>query len=263
MTCRCRVTPGGVGDIQRQAKGCAEVLFAQDLRDGPLGNHGTVAQQQRMGEPRRDLFEVVRDQNSTGSHGVRGQLTESLDQTFTPGQVKTRARLIQEKQLGITHQCTGDLHTLAFAVAQGSERAVEERGHAPLLQQAEGAAFVVALVSLTPAAGDTVRSGDNDVQNFFVLWDLVGKARRCDADARAQFEDVNCPEDLIEDPGNTTRGMHAGARNLQEGALTGAVRPQDYPAFAFSDAPIDVIQQCFGAADHADTGQSQNFTHNY
>ena len=108
---------------------------------GPLGHHAAVAHQHGVREARRDLFEVVRDQDDGRGGLVAGKFTQPVDQILAAGQIESGGGFIEEQQFRVRHQGPGDLDALALPLGERGERPVEQRAHAPFVQQGKGAAF--------------------------------------------------------------------------------------------------------------------------
>ena len=65
------------------------------------------------------------ENSSMREHGQR------RDEVLAAAEVETRRGLVEDQQLGVGHQRTGDLHPLALALAEGAEGAVERALPAP------------------------------------------------------------------------------------------------------------------------------------
>ena len=80
---------------------------------------------------------------------------ERRDQVLAAAEVESRGRLVEQEQLGVGHQGTGDLHPLPLALAERPERAVAEVLDPHLLQQLLRPVVVEGVVLLAPAARGT------------------------------------------------------------------------------------------------------------
>ena len=150
----------------------------------PGRDHPALAQQQRVGEARRDLLDVVGDQHGGRRVGVVGEHRQRGDQVLAAAEVEPGRGLVEQQQLGVGHQRAGDLHPLALALAEGAEGAVGEVLDAHLDEQLAGALVVEVVVLLAPAPDDAVRRRHDDVAHPLVARDPVGERGAGEADPR-------------------------------------------------------------------------------
>ncbi len=211
--------------------------------DRPGVDHAPLTQQERVGEARRDLLDVVGDQDGRRRVGVEGEHGQGRDEVLTTAEVQPGGRLVEQQELGVGHQGTRDLDALALALAEGAEGALGQLGGADLGQQLGGPVVVELGVVLAPAAHDAVRRGDDDVPDQLGPRDPVGERCTGQPDARPQVEHVRRAEHLVEDAGHSGRRVDLGAGDLQEGRLAGTVGPEHHPALVLLDLPGDVVEQ--------------------
>src|SRR6185295_18770924 len=75
---------------------------------------------------------------------VATEALEKLQEVFARGRVESGARLVEDEQLRLRHQCATDEHALAFALREHAPRAVHEIPALDLLQQLRRAGTVSA-----------------------------------------------------------------------------------------------------------------------
>lgn len=69
-----------------------------------------------------------------------------------------------------------------------------------------------------------------------------------EADAGAEFEDVDGSEDFVQDVYLAAGGVEAGGCDGEEGGFAGAVGAEDDPALVFFDCPVDVAEDVLAVA---------------
>src|SRR5699024_2775175 len=85
-------------DFERNAEGLREPVSRDHLLDGPEGHHRAPSQQQRVGESRRDLLDVVRDEDGGRRRRVPCQQAQRLHQILPASQVQAGGRLVEQQQ---------------------------------------------------------------------------------------------------------------------------------------------------------------------
>ena len=133
---------------------------------------------------------------------------------------------------------------------------------APTSSSRRGGALVVeVVVLLAPAPDDAVGRRDDDVLDQLVARDPLRQRGAGQADARAQLEDVDGAEHLVEDAGDAGRGVDLGGGDLQQRGLAGAVGAEHDPALVLLDRPRDRVEQRRLAAAHGHLGELEDGGH--
>ena len=239
-------TPRGVSPVvDGQLQGHPERLGQAQLGHGRLdrtgGDHATLTEQQRVSETGRDLLHMVRHQDRCRGVRIHRQRRQRRDEVLSAAEIQSGGRLVEQQQLGVGHQCPGDLDPLAFALAQSAERPISQVFGAYLDQEALGPLVVGVVVLLTPAANHAVRRRDDHVLNTFAAGDPLGERGTRQPDPWAQFEHIDSAQHLLEDAGDTAGRMDQGASDLKQRGLARAVGSKDHPTVTGFDAPVDRI----------------------
>src|SRR4051794_14306949 len=183
-------------DHQRQPEGPREVVGGQGDLERARRDDAPLAHEQDVGEGRGDLLDVVGDQHECRRVGVGREGAEAGDEVLATAEVEARRRLVEQHQLGVGHQGSGDLHPLALTLAQGPEGPVGQVPGPEGGQQLVRPGMVEVVVLLAPAADDAVRRGDHDVADPLAGRQPLGDAGTREADPGSQLEDVDGAEHL-------------------------------------------------------------------
>ena len=219
------------------------------------GHHRVaVAQKQRVGEPGRDLLDVVGDQHQGRRVRVHRQVGQARHQVLAATQVQARGRLVEQQHLRVGHQRPGDQRALALALGQRAERALGEVADAHRFEQLGRAGGVEGVVLLTPAAEHRVAGADHDVLDQLVARHALGDGRRGEADARAQVEDVDPADPLAEQVDLAGGRVQLGRGEAQQRGLARAVRAEHHPALVQFHGPVEAGEEVVGPPADADTG---------
>src|SRR5665648_480659 len=162
------------------AERLGQVLGGQDVGQHPGRADAPSPEQQGVREADGDLLHVVGDQHRHRRAEVAGQLRQGLQELLPPAEVQARGGFVEQQQLRIGHQRTGDLGALALALAERPERPVGELADAEDVQQGVCTLVIERLVRLAPATGRPVRGGEHDVEHS--LGPRVGVASAALAD---------------------------------------------------------------------------------
>src|SRR5665648_839922 len=120
------------------AERLGQVLGCQDVGQRAGRADAPSPQQQGVREADGDLLHVVGDQHHHRRAEVAGQLRQGLQELLPPAEVQARGGFVEQQQLRIGHQRTGDLGARLLALAERPERPVGELVDGPLRTRIEG-----------------------------------------------------------------------------------------------------------------------------
>ena len=227
------------------------VSLVRTASQRPGGHDPARREHERVGEPGRDLLEVVRDEDDRRGSWCRREPGEVREQRLARAEVEAGRGLVEEQEVRVRHQGPGDRDPPALAGGQRPVRLVRGRPDAQVREERPGAGTVRVAVLVPPRLGRRVAGGHHDVDGGEVVAQdgLDGTPRR--ADPAPQLAAVHLavarPEDL-HGPGRRPQ-RHADHR--QERGLARAVRPDHHPALAGADGPVERPEDGPpGAPDH-------------
>jgi hypothetical protein len=76
---------------------CAERLRGQRVIQRTGGQDSPVSQEQQAVETRRDLVDVVRDEDGGGCRRVRGESGEAADEILATVEIEASGRLVEQQ----------------------------------------------------------------------------------------------------------------------------------------------------------------------
>ncbi len=98
--------------------------------DGAAGDGTATGQQQRVGGRRRQLLEMVGDQNRRHLGMGLVECVEGLQKLFARSHIQAGGRLVEQQQQGLGDQRPGDQRAAPLALRQGRPHGVG-RWHRP------------------------------------------------------------------------------------------------------------------------------------
>ena len=108
----------------------AEVRAGEGLVAGALGEDAAVAEEQGVGECWGDFLHVVGDQYQPWGCGFAGQGVHKREESFPGHGIQTGAGFVQDEQLGIGDESSGDEDALPFALGEHGPWSAGEVGAA-------------------------------------------------------------------------------------------------------------------------------------
>ena len=162
----------------------------EHLAERACGDDRSGAHQHGVGERRRDVLDVVGDDDERGSVGVGGEVVEGVDELLPAGEVEARRRLVEQHDGRFVHQRAGEQHTASLARRQRDQRVVGEPGDAHPVEALAGALVVVRRVAVPPRFEGAVPRRPHGVERRQRRAQLVGEGRRHEPDAPAQHAHV-------------------------------------------------------------------------
>ena len=252
--------PAAVAALQmdRHAEAGGDGLRRQRLLDRSRGVHAAAPQQQRVGEPARNLLQVVGHQHGGGRPGIGGHGAQQRHELLAAAQIESRRRLVEQPQRRVVHQRAGQQDALALAGRQRAEAGPGQRGASEALEQLARARPVGGRVLVPPRRQGGVLAGDDDVLDPQRGPQHVRQRRAGDAQSPPQLTDVGTAQPLAEDLDGAAGGMDVQAGEPAQRGLPRSVRSQHGPALAAPHAPVDAPQNRALAADQIDAGQGQH-----
>ena len=236
------------------------------ISSGPARDDASLAQQQHVGEPRRDLLDVVGDQHQGRRLHVPGEHAEPATRSSRPPRSRPGGGLVEQHQLGVGHQRPGDLDPLALALAERAERAVgqvlaPERGEqAHRRGRGRASSYCSRQRPTTPYDAVTTTSRDASRR--------PGAARRSPALASpirgSQLEHVDRAEHLAEDAGDAAWwGASVPAASCSRVVLPAPFGPRMTQRSPSSTSQVMSSSSVLPAADHADAGEFEDVAHGH
>ncbi|MPM43750.1 hypothetical protein SDC9_90427 [bioreactor metagenome] len=242
LACPRSESPLAHDQPQGQVERLAHQRLGEHLAGRAAGDDPSLLQQHGVGDARRDLLHMVGHHDAGGCRRVGGEVAQQGHQLLPAAEVEPGGRLVEQEQLRVDHQATGDLDALALPRAERAERTVPQRQHPEPVEQGVGPLVVEALVLLMPASDHRVRRGHHQVVDRLTARHAFLEGLGDQADARAQVEDVHRPEHLVEDPGHPGGRVEVAGQQPQQGGLAGAVGAEDHPAVRLPDLPVDALE---------------------
>src|SRR3569833_1073073 len=230
-------------DPQGEAEALGQVLVGEHLIDLARGDDRAPAQQHRVGEPLRHLFDVVRDQRHRRCEAVDGQARQSRHEILAAAEVEAGGGLVQQEQLRVGHEGAGERHARALAFGERGEAAPDQVRAAERVEKLDGTGHVRGVIFFFPPADDRVRRREDQVEDLFLGRHLVGHRRAGQPDAGPQLEHIGLTELFAQDLGAAFAREQHRPGNLQQRRLSRAVRTDDHPSLVLLHGPVDVAQQ--------------------
>ncbi len=239
-------------DDERHAERVPERAGSEHLADRSLCDGAPLAQQQRVGEAGRNLFDMVGDQHHGGRVGIRGEPSEASYEVLATAEVEAAGRFVEQHQLGVGHQGAGDLDPLALALAQRAEAAVGEVGDTQRGEQKLGTLHIRGVVGLLPAPDHGVGGGEHDVAYALPRRQPLGERGTGQTYAWAELEDVDLADPLLEQVHGAAGGMQLRGDHLKQRGLARAIGSEHDPTLVLLDHPVQVFQDGIAVAHDAD-----------
>lgn len=184
----------------------------------------------------------MRDEDCGRPQRIGEDPTESIHQVFACTHIEASRRLIENQQLRIRHEGTGNLDPLALPLAQGCEGATGQRLDTQRREQCMRACLVPEVITLPPTAGDRPRRREHHVGSHLIGRNLLGEGGTGYPDTRAQFGQVDSTKLLTQDIGLTGGRVHACRTDLDQCRLPRTVGAEHDPALARGDRPMQVAK---------------------
>ena len=236
----------------RPSQGCA---------DRPGRDRPPRAEDERMPEPARDLLDVVRDEDdaswaSRGRRAVRGRGRASRARPgrgSAPGssRISRSGSGISARAIS-TRRCSPVDSVPNGAIARAPPAPISSRSHRA---RDRGPSSVNVCHHGPSAACRAVTTTSSAVSCGSIAASRPGAGV---ADAPPELARVDPADRLAEHLDRTGRRPEVRARDLDERRLARAVRPDDDPALAVADLPVDRSEDRPAGAPHRDAGQSQD-----
>ena len=227
---------------------------------GPATSRRPVAQQCGVGDPGRDLLEMVGHQDQRRHGRVGGERGQAGQEPLAGPEVESGGRLVHQDQLGIAHQRPGQQDLLALALRQQAERPLAEGGAAEsgLGEQGGGPCPVVIGVLVPPRLECRVPAGQDDVEGGLGRTQRPPDRGADHGDPLAQLAHVDPAERLAQDLDDAPGRPEPGADHPEQRGLAGAVGTEQRPALARSHRPGDVVEQGHAVTDDGDPVESDD-----
>lgn len=94
----------------------------------PTRNRATTGEEQRVGESRGDLFDMVGDEDKRWGIGVTSHRIDGSEKVGAGDRVKTGTGLVEHEDLWFRSEGTGDEDALAFALGKDHPGALRKFG---------------------------------------------------------------------------------------------------------------------------------------
>ena len=248
--------------VQRQAhpEGRGQLFGVASRRQRARRDDPSGAQQQGVGEARRDLLDVVATPGSWPvSTSSMASDREGRDEVLAAAEVEPGRRLVEEQQLRVGHQRARDLHPLALALAERAEGPVEEvpdarpRGAAAVARSWSSSSYSSRQRPTTPYDAETTTSRTRSCRGI-----RSARAALVQPIRGRSSKTSTVPSTSPRMPDHSGRRMDLGASTLHQRGLAGTVRTEDHPALVLLDRPVDLVEQGGTAALDGDVGELEH-----
>ena len=170
-----------------------------------------------MGEARRDLLDVVRDQDSAGAYGSSASAPSRRTRSSRPPRSRPAAGSSSSSSSGSAMSARA-IWTRLRSPSDSVPNVRSARWATPSCSsRSVGAVLVGAFVLLAPAPGDGPGPGDDDVADALVRREPLGEGCRGQADPRPDLEHVDPTQASRRGRGHDTAGTGRG-RSTRPGA---------------------------------------------
>ena len=119
---------------------------------------------------------MVGDHHHRWGVRIHGQFPQVANQILTATQVQTRAGFIQQQQLWVGHQRTGNKYALLLPLAERSPHAILQVRSTYLLQYSVCMAEIHVIVFLAPPPKNGVACGNHQVTDLLFRRDAVSQS---------------------------------------------------------------------------------------
>ena len=218
----------GAHQLDRCVEELAELSAGEDVCLGAVGEHRPFFQQHHARHLRRDLVDVVGDEDD--GLACLHEAADDVEVLKASLEVEAAGRLIQQQRIGIADQGAAEQEPALLSGGHGGEGTVFQLGHPEPLHDVLGAGAVVgAELLIGPGVGARIVARQDDAQAAHVAPILVLKVVGDDAEVGPQVEEV--PALLAEEPYGAALaldGIDVARQQLEQGRFAGAVRVQGW-----------------------------------
>ena len=113
-------------DLDRQAEGAAQDVRRDHLGQGTRRDREAPGHHQGVGESRRDLLDVMRDEDDGRWSRPRGEIGEVGDEGLAGAEVEAGRRLVEQEKVGVGHQGAGDRGPSPLPSGQRAVRVIRD-----------------------------------------------------------------------------------------------------------------------------------------
>lgn len=251
------VAAGGGAETEAGAKGIREVRRREDVRARAGGDDAAGPQHQGVGEGRGDFFDVVGHEDEGGAAAAARERFEKTQEFFPRDRIEPGAGFVENEELRASYECTGDEHTLTFALREVGPLTVGDASETHGAQETQRSDAIRARAGM-PEVELGVFAADHRIERHFGKGNRGGERAGDDADVQAEFPPIGGPVAPAEHGEFAVGGGEKTGEGFEEGSLAGAVGAKDDPVFTRGDAPIDVAENrgtpalCAQAGDFED-----------
>ena len=240
----CRSTTSG-NPYACERTGPVSTAVARPGRHDPAGR-----EHQGVVEARRDLLEVVRDEDDRGRSPLGGQCGQVGEQGLAGREVQAGRRLIEQEQVGVGHQRPRDRDAPSLARGQRPERLIGARGHPDTCQHGPGLGPIRIGILVPPRLGGRIAGRHDEVERGQVRAQdgLDGTPRG--TDPLPELADVDLAVARAEDLDGPRGRPERQRDHREERRLARAVGAEDDPALAVADLPVDGSEDGTAGASH-------------
>ena len=222
-------------DVHLGVIGLAQYLRRKDVIGRTIGDDVAVHANDGR-EVRRDRIELVRRDD----HGdpIAVQLAKEMQDVVTRSDVDAGRGLIEQEELGVAHQCTGEEYTLLLSAGQSADVTLRVLRHA---ETVEDAAHPVAILFARPRQQSRVHGaahqhdflhGDGEIPvDGLELWDVSGGGAAGTAHAPTVDQDLA----LLDG--------HRAEERAKQRRLSGPARTENADELPLFDAERDVLDR--------------------
>lgn len=210
-----------------------------------------------MSEVRRDVLDVMRDDDERRRSRVGGEVIERFDELLPPGEIEPGRGLVEQHDRRLVHQRPGEQHPRPLARRERAEEMCRQPGDAHPLEAVDRSGIVVGAVSMPPRFERGVARRADDVERGERRPELIGHGRRDEADAAPQDADIGVTEVLAEHFDRPGRRMFVERGDPQQRRLAAAVRPEHEPTLRSCDVERDAVEDDRPVANEVDVAKAQ------
>ena len=187
-----------------------------------------------------------------------GQLGQGPDEVLAAGDVEAGIWLVEDEQVRVGHQGSGDERPLPFTARKGAIGPLGKGAATELLEERPCSDPIVRRVAIPPRVEGAPGAGDHDLERRPIRGDERVEGGTGQADPGAHLADVEGAQTSREQLDLSVGRHQVAGGDAQQGRLAGAVRSQHDPALSGLDGPVDGGQDGIALPPHADAGERQD-----
>ena len=167
--------------------------LVEQLACGTVAEASSLVEDEQAGESRHDLFNVMSDEDQTGSGRSSRQLVDGGQKQFARCRVEPRAGLVQNHQHGLSQTGRGPTTSSVVRPAKGLRRVVRQGARFPCVAAARWRLETLFRGALGDQASQSqagVASRHHGIASRFITGHLTGQRAGHPADTAPQLAEV-------------------------------------------------------------------------